>query len=234
VQSDHELKKLIEKKFSASQASKVDLLNAEVVTQQLAQAVLENRNDYEVLLTQFRQIIRRPSDTTLLPKIADQIIVPPVKKSFDELVPVMLRNNHVVGAATKQVDSQSALVTNSALQALPDLQLSAGINTWLPSGAPLGSDVTRDYTVGIGVVIPIFYPFNELQGLKAAQHNLGAAENQLTSQQLQAIASLQTAYVSLGAMLKDLETSEKLVVPAAKESYDLSPVRLGTMPRAIF
>jgi outer membrane protein TolC len=225
--SDKELKKLIEKKFAASQASKVELLNAEVATQQIAQSILENRNDYDVQLTLFRQIIRRPSDTTLMPKIPEKIVIPPVKQSFVELVPVMLKNNHAVTAAARVMDSQSALLTNSMLQALPDLQLFANLNEWIPAGAPNGPNVLRDYSMGVGVVIPIFFPFNELQGIHAARENLGAAENQFTSQQLQAIAALQTAYTSLNATLKDLDTSERLVVPAAKSSFDLTLVTYG-------
>jgi len=223
---DGELIKLIEKRFSASQASKVDLLNAEVATQQLAQAILENRNDYDVQLTQFRQIIRRPSDKALFPKIPEKIIIPPVTQSFEDLVPVMLRNNQAIAAASKTVASQTSLETSAMLQALPDLQLTAGVNSWLPGSEP-NPGLSRDYTIGVGVVIPIFFPFNELQGIHAARKNRDAAETQYASQQLQAISGLQTAYASLKATLKDLDTSERLVVPAAKASFDLTLLTYG-------
>jgi outer membrane protein TolC len=226
-QKDKDLIKLIEKRFGASQASKVDLLNAKVATEQISQAILENRNDYDILLTQFRQIIRRPLDRTLFPKIPVKIAIPPVKQEFDDLIPVMLRNNHSVLGATRTLESQESLVTNASLQALPDLQLTTALNDWIPVGAPNGPGVLRDYTVGVGVVIPIFFPFNELQGIHVASHNRAAAENQLTSQQLQAVAGLQTAYTSLNAMLKDLDTSERFVVPAAKASFDLTLVTYG-------
>jgi outer membrane protein TolC len=225
--SDKELKKLIEKKFAASQASKVDLLNAEVATQLISQSILENRNEYDVQLTLFRQIIRRPSDLALMPKIPDKIVIPPVRQSFDELVPIMLKNNHAVAAASKNMEGQSALLANSMLQALPDFQLMAALNEWIPAGAPNGPNVLRDYSVGVGIAIPIFFPFNELQGVHAARENLGVAENQFSSQQLQAVAALQTAYTSLKATLKELETSEKLVVPAAKSSFDLTLLTYG-------
>ena len=225
-EKDKELVKLIEKKFSASQASKVDLLNAEVATQQIAQAILENRNDYDVLLTQFRQIIRRPADKALAPRIPDVIVIPTVTQTLDELVPVMLKNNHAVAAAGRTVDSQSSLRTSASLQAFPDLQLSAGINKWIPPAAP-NQGLTRDYSIGLGIAVPLFFPLNELQGIHAAGKNLEAAENQLASQQLQAISNLQTAYTSLQATLRDLDMSEKLVVPAAKASFDLTLMTYG-------
>jgi len=218
---DRDLKRLLEKKFSASQAAKVDLLNAEVTTQQIAQGILSNRNDYAILLTQFRQIVRRPEDFSLFPKIPDKISVPIVKQSFEALVPLMLKNNHSVSAAERQLDGTNALLNSARLQAFPDFQLSAGINKWKPASAP-NQGVTRDYTIGIGVALPIFFPFNELTGIHAAEQNRAAAENQLSSQQLQAVSAMQTAYTSLQATLKDLEASEKLVVPAAKAAYDLT------------
>lgn len=153
---DIELVKLIEKKFAASQASKVDLLNANVVVQQIAQSLLENQNEYEILLTQFRQIIRRPTDRTLSPRIPDLIIIPSVDQSFDSLVPIMLRNNHSVAAASRAVDGSNALVMNASLSPLPDIQLVAGLNFWLPAPAP-NPGVTRDYTFGIAVAVPISF-----------------------------------------------------------------------------
>jgi outer membrane protein len=226
-QKDKDLTRLLEKKFSASQAAKVDLLNAKVVTEQIAQSILQNRNDYEVQLTLFRQIMRRPTDRTLVPSIPENIVIPPVKQEFDDLVPVMLRNNHTVAQFQYQADSANSLVTNAWLQGLPDLQLTLAVNNWLPVGAPNGPSITRDYTFGVGVVVPIFFPFNELQGAKAAEHTRGSADYQLNSQQLQATASLQTAYTSLRATLKDLDASERLVVPAAKAGYDLTLLTYG-------
>lgn len=220
---DKELIKLLEKRFGASQAAKVDLLNAKVVTQQIAQSILQNRNDYELQLTEFRHIIKRPSDKTLFPRIPEQIIIPPLEKSFDALVEIMNKNSHAIAQAQKVVDGSTSLLTSAKLQALPDLQLSGSVNDWTPQASPNENvGVTQSYSLGIGISVPIFFAFNELEGVKSAQHSKSAAEYQLTSQQLQAVNGLETAYTSLKAALKDLEASEKLVVPAAKESYDLT------------
>ncbi len=224
---DHELMKLLEKRFSASQAAKVDLLNAQVTTQQIAQSILQNRNDYEVLLTQFRQIIRKPEDNTLRPQFPEEIVVPSVKQSYEELIRIMMRNNQALNASRKLVESSDALVTNASLQPFPDFQLTAAVNKWTSQAAPNGPDVLRDYSVGLGLAIPIFFPFNELTGMHAAQHDRIVTENQYNSQQLQMISSLQTLYTSLKATLKDLEASEKLVVPAAKASFDLTLLTYG-------
>jgi outer membrane protein len=224
---DKELMKLLEKKFSASQAAKVDLLNAKVVTEQLAQSLLQNRNDFELQLTAFRQIIKRPTDKTLFPRIPERIVIPDVSKGFDDLANVMLRNNHAVAQAQYQLESSKATLTNARLQMLPDFQITAAVNDWSPPSSPPNPGVFKDYTLGVGIAIPIFFAFNELEGVHAAEHTRGASEYQLTSQELQAFNGLQTAYNSLKAMLKDLDASERLVVPAAKASYDLTLLTYG-------
>ena len=220
---DKDLINLIEKRFAASQASKVDLLNAQVATEQIAQAILENRNDYDILLTQFRRIIHRPTDKTLMPLIPETVSIPTVVQSFDELVPMMLKNNQAVAAAQQTVESQQALLNNAKLQALPDFQFSAGRNDWVPTNVPSSPNFKgHDYTIGVGMVIPLFFALDGLQGIHAAAKNRDAAENQLSSAQLQAISGLQTSYTSYKAALKDLVTSETLVVPAAKQSFELT------------
>jgi outer membrane protein, heavy metal efflux system len=223
---DKDLIKLLEKRYGASQAAKVDLLNAKVVTQQIAQSILQNRNDYDLQITQFRQIIKRPTDKTLFPRIPEKIVIPAVNKSFEDLVEMMNKNSHAIAQAQRQVDSTGSLLTNAKLQMLPDLQLTGSVNDWLPASAP-NQGTNQSYTIGVGIVVPIFFAFNELEGVHAAAHNNSAAEYQLTSQQLQGLSALQTAYTSLKATLKDLDASERLVVPAAKESYDLTLLTYG-------
>jgi outer membrane protein TolC len=217
-----ELTKLLEKKFAASQAAKVDLLNADVTTRNIEQAILENRNDYEVLVTQFRQLIRRPEDRWLFPQIPNQIVIPSVKQGLEDLTFLMLKNRHPLLSASKQVESSESALTGAYLSPFPDFQLTFAVNNWHEPTAAPNPGLTRDYTLGIGVSVPIFLPLNEAQGIRAAQHDLSAAERQLESQKIQAIADLQTIYTSLSAANKALDSMSKFVVPAAKASYDLT------------
>ena len=219
---DAELLKLLEKKYAASQAAKVDLLNAKVVSETIAQSILSNQNDYDILVTQFLQLIRRPGDKELLPIIPEKIIIPPVKDSFESLSATMSRNRHAIVAAEKAVDGSQSSLNNAILQPFPDLQLTAAVNNWLPAGAPNGPTVLRDYTIGFAVSVPLFFPFNELVGIHAAQTDLGNAEAQLDSARIQAVADLQTTYTSLIAADRELSGLEKLVLPAARESYSLT------------
>lgn len=220
-QRSEKLLRLLEKKMASGQAAKVDLLNAKVVTAQIQQDLLANRNEYEVLTTQFRQIIRKPERVDLFPKIPKEIVVPSLKKNFDELSRLMLKNQHSLLAAQHQVEASQSALTLASLQPLPDLQLMTALNIWNSgAGSPIPG-VTRDYAFGIGVSVPLFFPFNELTGIKAAEKDLSNADYQVESQRLSSIANLQTLYTSLKASQTETENLSKIVVPAAKASYDL-------------
>ncbi len=219
---NEELTRLLEKKFAASQAAKVDLLNAEVTTRNIAQAILENRNDYEVLVTQFRQLIRRPEDRWLFPQVPGEIVIPSVNQRFDDLAATMLKNRQLLLASQKQIESSESSLKNAYLAPFPDFQLTFAVNNWHEPGSAPNPGLTRDYTIGIGVSVPIFFPLNEAPGIRAAQHDLSATERQFDSQRIQSVADLQTIYTSLNAAQKALESMKKFVVPAAKASYDLT------------
>jgi len=219
---DTHLMKLLEKKFATSQAAKTDLLNAKVVSAQIQQEILANRNDYEVLTTQFRQLIKKPERTDLYPSIPREVVVPELNKSFEELSKLMLRNQHTLMASDLQVAAAQSSLTLASLQPLPDFQLMTAVNIWnsIP-GEPIPG-VSRDYSFGVGIAIPLFFPFNELTGIKAAQKDLSTADYQSQSAHLNSMAALQTTYTSLKAAQKEAENLAKLVVPAAKASYDLT------------
>jgi outer membrane protein TolC len=92
---------------------------------------------------------------------------------------------------------------------------------WNYGGNPIPG-VTRDYNMGIGIAIPIFFPFNELAGMKAARRDVSNAEYQLESLRIQAVADLQTIYMSIQAAEREVDNLTRFVVPAAKASYELT------------
>jgi outer membrane protein TolC len=215
------LLRLLEKKYATSQAAKVDILNSKVVSAQIDQDLLANRNDYEVLLTQFRQLIKKPDHNEMYPQVPKDIVVPPLNKTFEQLSHLMLKNKHLLLASDHQVEAAQSNLTLANLQAFPDLQLTTGMNVWnsVP-GSPIPG-VLRTYNFGIGIAIPLFFPFSELSGIKAARQDLMSADYQAQASRLQAIADLQTTYTGLQAAQKELKNLDALVVPAAKASYDL-------------
>ncbi len=217
-----DLLKLLEKKYAAAQAAQVDLLNARVVVAGLQHDLLANQNNRAVLLTQFLNLIRKPGSTQYRPEPPAEIEIPTLPLSLDALTNLMLKKRHLLISAEKQLEATQAAVTTASLQPLPDLQLSGGMNVYnIPSAEPI-TGVSRDYLFGVTIAIPLFFPFNELTGIRAAAKSRDSAEEQLASQKLQAMADLQSFYTSFVSSNRDIENSVKYVIPATKASYDLT------------
>jgi outer membrane protein TolC len=219
-----QLVKLLEKKYAAAQAAQADLLNARVVVANLEHDILENRNDYQLLLTQFRNLLKKPGETRFEPLLPETIETPKLTKSYDELRDLMLRNRHQLKAADAQLSATNAALTSASLSPLPDFQLTTGLNIYnVPGASPLSSvGINRTYSLGIGIVVPIFFPFNELSGIQAATRDRDAAEAAADSQRIQAQADLQSAVTGFHSATRAIENYLNLVLPAAKASYDLT------------
>jgi len=213
---------LVEKKYSLGQASQVDVLNSRVIAAGIRQDILANENERKDLLTQFRTILRLGPKAEESPTVPLDIVVPAAHPDLTRLTELMLRNRHGLRSARHQVESAEALVTQSFLAPFPDFQLSAGVNIYhVPSAEPV-TGVSHDYNVGVGIAIPLFYPFNELSGLRAARMDRSTAEAQLDAARNQALADLQTTFARLDSTGKEKLNLQNLVLPAAKAAYDLA------------
>ena len=217
-----QLVKLIEKKYSAAQAAQADLLNARVVVANLQHDTIDNQNDYAFQLNQFRNLIKKPGSTEFAPLIPDQIVIPKVKQPLEELTKIMLRNRHQLKSSQFQIDGTEAALNSARLAALPDLQLTGALNVYNVPQAEAVPPLARDYSLGIGVAVPIFFPFNELSGIQAATRDRDAAEAQGESLRIQAVSDLQTAYTGLQSAQRALSDFTSIVLPATKASYALT------------
>jgi cobalt-zinc-cadmium efflux system outer membrane protein len=214
--------RLIEKKYSLAQVSQVDLLNSRVAMQTLAHQIIVAEDDKKILLTLFRNIIRRPGESNLLPVVPDAIDVPELKFSFDELSVILLKNRHILKSAEFQKQAAGSALALASLAPFPDFQLSGAMNIYhLPAAQPI-PDVSRDYSFGVGVAVPIFFPINELSGIHAANRDRDAAERQLESQRFSALADLESAVIKFETNERQKRDLVQLVLPAAKASYELT------------
>ncbi|MBC7386287.1 MAG: TolC family protein [Cryobacterium sp.] len=219
---DESLLKILERKFGASQASKVDLLGQRVALARDDQSILTNENEYRSGVQSFRVLIRKPLAEDLFPKLPERIEIPVVNRTVEDLSRLMHENRQSLRAARAQVGSSKSLATVALLSPLPDFQISAAINTWnVPSAAP-NPGVTRDYTLGVSVSIPLFFPFNELTAIRAASADLQASQSQLDAQEISALAGIRKTYDDFSASRLEAEHLEKIVLPAARASYDLT------------
>jgi outer membrane protein TolC len=215
------LLKLLEKKFASAQAGKVDLLNITVVISRFHQDLLINKNEKQKLLTQFLNIIRKPGSRDFLPVIAMDIAEPKIELEVETLTDMMKKNRPNLLAAKKQVEVAQSNLKNAMLSPFPDFQLISQVNNYNVPSAQAITGVSRDYSFGIGISVPIFLPFNELNGIQAARRDNNVAVSQEKYQKLQAQADLQTLIINFQSLDREIENLKNVVVPAAKTIYDL-------------
>ena len=71
--------------------------------------------------------------------------------------------------------SMAMQATGPVDKAAAENQLSGALNVYnIPSAQP-SPGLTRDYSVGLAVTIPVFFPFNELSSIQAAARTRDAA-----------------------------------------------------------
>lgn len=213
---------LTEKKYSLAQLSQVDVLNSKILLQNLKQEILQNQDERQILLSQYRNILRRPEEASLVPKLPEKVSVPELKFELPKLRELLVQHRPGLKAAQLQADASSAALKNALLSPLPDFQLSASMNQYhLPTAEPIPG-VSRDYSVSVSVAIPIFFPFSELNGIRAARKDHDSAYAQYESTRASSLASLETDYTKFAAARRELDRLDKLLLPSVRAGYELT------------
>lgn len=219
----HDVVRLLERKYTLAQASQVDLLNARVVEVGLEQQQLTAEGDARTLVTQFLAVIKRPERAGQLePLIPADVVVPTLSFTVEELDVLLKRNRHPLKAASLQREAAEKALLVASLSPLPDFQLKGEMNIYhIPSAEPVPG-MSRDYNVGIGISVPIFFPLNELTGIHAAMRDRDAAEDVEQSHLVSSLSDLHSAVTKLESTRRQRENMAAVVLPAAKASYDLA------------
>jgi len=217
----NEVLKIIEHKYGLGQASQVDLLSSKSAVAKLNHDLLNATEMSKVLQAQFLTILRKPdANYEATPDII--IEVPEISSSQEQLIQTMLKNRHLIKSAEYQVGSASANSTFAAMQWLPDFQLTAAMQLYSIPNAQANPDLSRDYSFGFQVVIPIFYPVNERNTYRSAHSDQATAEFQADSTRLQSISDLKSNFTLYQAGYRQLKDMQSFLLPATKASYDLT------------
>jgi outer membrane protein TolC len=213
---------MIEQKYRMAQASQVDLMNSKASLANLEHDVIVEIGERENQFTQFRNLIKRPSDLSIEPKIPEQVNIPSLDRSEEDLERMMLANSAKLKAASHQTQAAESALSNAKMAALPDFQFTAGVNVYyVPTAAPV-TDQARDYNLGVGIAIPLFFPLNEMSQIRSAKKDLESMKYQETSNTMNAIANLRALVTQFKALLIQRESLKEHVVPMNKASYELT------------
>jgi cobalt-zinc-cadmium efflux system outer membrane protein len=222
IKKAKDLIRLQETRYSLGQGSQADILNAKVALSKLQQDELNNRNEYISLENDFYNLLGNPAESSLQAKSNGEPVYPNKIPGINALRDLMEKNKPGIKSADSQVGSSESLVSAASLQALPDVQLSLGMNNYkIPAAAPIAG-LTRDYNMGISVTLPIFFPINEWSGIRAARADRDVAQARRDSIRFTSRSELISTYTNFHSSRLSLEQMQSVVIPAAHASYQLT------------
>jgi outer membrane protein TolC len=207
-----------------------ELLRAQVTRDNLRPAVIQRRTDRELAYLRLKQLLNLPlergitlstelTDTTLaeIPTLA-QTLASPTDTATDARAPVR--------QASEAVRAQEGLYSAAKAERLPALALSSQYAkiAYPTSGLPSSSDYLTDWSVTLGLQIPIFTGGRIAGGRKVARANL--EESRLRLRQTQELAQLDTrnALERLQAAESQWAASEG-TAEQAERAYHIAEIR---------
>jgi outer membrane protein TolC len=217
-----DLIKLQETRYSVGQGLQADILNARVALSRLQQDELTNRNEKLSLENQFSNLLGKAPIDCPQPLLTETHFIPERIQGLESLANVMFKSRPSLHSAELSAAAAESQVTAAELQALPDFQLSAGMNDYKISGAAPVQGLTRSYNVGITVTLPLFFPINELTGIRAAKADLETARAKSELGRASARIDLITNYTNFTSSQFSIDQMIKVVIPAARASYELT------------
>lgn len=223
IKKAEDLIKLQEKRYATGTGAQADILNSRVTLSLLKQSLLSNENDKILLSYTFLKILGVPDKADLSPKVTDDIMkIPKTIPPLATLREYMLKYRPDLEGSRHDLAAAKSALTSAYLGAFPDFQLSAAMNTYPNPNAEAVPGQSRDYTFGVGVTLPIFYPLNDYANVRAANSDRDAAEHKKMSTEISDLSDLNTNYANFNLLTKTVEQMEHVVIPAAKASYDLA------------
>ncbi len=220
VQNANSLIQLQETRYARAQAAQAEIMGSRVSLARLQQTYLANTNEFLALKTDFINILGRPAKH-YTPRLDDELTAPRELPSEPTLDRLMTAHRPALRSLAHLAQASESALTNSRLAPLPDLTFSAGLNQYTNAATAPVSGLGRSYNLGVSVTLPLFFPFNEVQGIRAAKSDVSIAENKMKATQVQAASDLASAYLNYKALLEEIYQLEKTVIPAAKAYYEL-------------
>ncbi|HEY6394813.1 MAG TPA: TolC family protein [Candidatus Binataceae bacterium] len=181
--------------YSANQVTQTDFISAEFDLAAARQLRMQYRtavaND-ETLLNQL--LNRSPGEPIAVDRRLD---LERVSARLDTLVSRAIEiRQEILEAALNERNSQTA-IDLARMEYLPDLTLGFQFDNYLiASFAPKPSQ-TQDYSVAIGLNLPIFFWLKQKEDVERAQYNLEAARYDLGSIRTQTAAAVTALYRSM-------------------------------------
>jgi outer membrane protein TolC len=137
--------------------------------------------------------------------------VPVVADSVDSLIATALRARPDLGAAQANFEQALAVVRQRRADRLPSLALTGTGGRTYTSSLPIGGN---NYTISLGLSIPLFAGFSRLYNQHQAEAQAEAARAQAASLEQRVIFQVFSSYYSLQSAARRVRTADDLLASA--------------------
>jgi outer membrane protein len=212
--------------------SEFELLRARVTRDNQRPVVIQRRADREIAYYRLKQLLNIPlaqplaltttlGDTSLVhaPELA-AVVAASGDTSTAARVPVR--------QAAEAVTSQQGLLRAARSQHLPQLTLSSDFAElgYPGNGSPIGTDYLSDWTVSVGLSLPLFTGGRVRGQVEAARADLESARLRLQQTRERADLDARSAAIQLQSALAAWSASEGTAEQAAR-AYQIAGIRFG-------
>jgi outer membrane protein TolC len=209
--------------------SEFDLLRARVTRDNQRPVVIRRRADRDVAYLRLRQILNLPSEAMALTSdLGDSTALP--MDQVHALVPTPGDTNPEVRAAVRQageqVEAQRGQLKSAKGGRWPSVAVTSTFSQFAyPSdGVPSSDDFLTDWSVGIGLSVPLFTGGRLGGDTRVAKANLQDAELRLSQTRKLARLDSRSTSTQLGAALAAWEASAG-TVEQAQRAYEIAELR---------
>lgn len=210
--------------------SEFDLLRARVTRDNQKPVVIQRRADRDVAYLRLRQILSLPADepVALTSELGDTTALP--MQQVSELVPTPGDTNpearSPVRQAQQQVEAQRGQLESARGGRWPSVSVTSTFSQFAypADGIPSSDDFLSDWSVGIGLSVPLFTGGRLSGDTRVARANVQDAELRLSQTRKLARLDSRSTSTQLGAAVAAWEASAG-TVEQAQRAYEIAELR---------
>lgn len=213
-------------RYAAGRASELELMRAEVARDNLRPQLVAARNGAELAALELKRLVELPLEQPI--RLTTDLEAPAAAEAEAEaLAPeVLIGQRAAIRAAEEQVEIRQQQVRISRGGFLPSVSLNMNYGRQLFPSDPFtfSGDWRTDWTIGLGVQIPVFSGFRRVAELEAARVELERAR--LQASQLRESVQLQYE-AALGERRRAREeiAARQRTAEVAERVYELTVLR---------
>jgi cobalt-zinc-cadmium efflux system outer membrane protein len=219
---------IAKRRYEAGSITQVDLLNAEVSLYSNENDLVDLKSTERAARTQLNVLVGQQAET--------QFEVEPIPTGSKPVIESrdaedrMVANRSEIRAAKYLWDAANGSFHLAEMSLLPDFQLIAGTTYYdTPEASPLSSvgGSTHTYFGGVQMSVPLWFLFDQRQGIASASRDRAAAEANLQTILNQSKITLDATLDTIEAARKKIDNYQQHLMPLAEQSLTLAIINYG-------